>query len=277
MTDPSPSIDPAMLAAAASAPTIEPSTREIAWTAAYGPGTPEDALRILASARARRLLTEQWATRCPTADVLDAAIAPADTDDDAALHAKAVHTLLTLHTRTCSSCAARLDRLQTALDDLDHEIDHVEETVRIWTFSFTLGIGINVGAGSPVRGQSETTPGTQPDAGLEGPHKVTLEDPDLYRALTGRPRGKADRWPTVTITATPASDYPQSVRVGARLLVSAGVQPALTVTVILHEATTQDLRISLIPSADGILSGDCVTPAWAPTDSMNVDIEVAFT
>lgn len=110
MTDMFP-IDPAALAAAltrAVDDVDEPSAREIAWVATYGPGDPEDALRILASPQARRILTLEWAHECPTPDLLDAAQAHADADEDAALHARSLRTLLTLHTRTCPTCRSRL-------------------------------------------------------------------------------------------------------------------------------------------------------------------------
>lgn len=111
MTDMFP-IDPAALAAAltrdADADVDEPSAREIAWVATYGPGDPEDALRILVSPQARRILTRLWADECPTPDLLGATVAAPDDDADAELRAHALRSLLTLHTRTCPTCRSRL-------------------------------------------------------------------------------------------------------------------------------------------------------------------------
>lgn len=270
MTDPRFPIDPENLPAALTHPATdddidEPSAREIAWTATYGPGTPDDALTILASARARRLLAHEWDQQCPSPQLLDAAVAPTDADPDTELHAHAVHTLLTLHTRTCLTCADRLHALRDALDTLNQDIDQVDHIIHTWAFTLTP-------ANTPTRGDDQTNPTPLGDA----PLRQVLDDPDLYQTLTGRPRTETDRWPTLTLTPTTPPDQ-ATTRLHARLIIPAGIQPALTITVIAH-LPTGALPIPLTPTSDGItLTGQATAPTWPPTHTLTIQIQATPT
>lgn len=87
----------------------EPTGREIAWIATYGPSTADDAIRVLASSRARSLLEHEWLQECPLQRLFDIANGDTASDTDEAVHAKSVRTLLTtLHTTECRACAAKL-------------------------------------------------------------------------------------------------------------------------------------------------------------------------
>lgn len=274
MTDHSFSLDPDKLMAtvardAAAGNPDEPTTREIAWIATYGPGSPEDALRVIASPRARRILTRQWANHCPTPDLLDAAVAP-DSDDDTGLHARAVRSLLSMHTATCEACTHRLDELQSALADLGREMDRVEDTIRTWTFTVSLEVGGGIGVGASTRADDRVSHAPEQGHTL----RKILDDPDLYLALTGTQRAETDRWPTVTVTTAPSVNDQHATHLTARLLVSAGVQPHLAVTLIVG-GTPQNLRIAMTASTDRTtIRGEVTASGWALSDPVAIEVEI---
>lgn len=271
MTDSTFRIDPQKLAAALAGPlpeVDEPSDREIAWAATYGPSTPDQAVRLLASARARRLLAHEWDQECPAPHLLDATAARvlAAADEDADLHALAVRSLLTtLHTPTCTTCASRLQELQTALSTLDRDIDLADQIIQSWAFTLTTERPPTDDA-LVHRGTRNTQP-----ADANHPLRQVLDDPDLYQALTGRKRTETDHWPTLTLT--PTGD-PETTELTARLVVPAGIRHDTKVTVLVPQPTG-DLRIPLIePDEDHqTLTGRLTTSTWHPTSQLTAHVQ----
>lgn len=87
----------------------EPTPADLLRIARSGPAGVDEVLAVLAFPVARRRLAQLWTNRCPSPVLLAAASAVSPVDDEADLDAAAVHTLLvTLHTRTCPDCRARL-------------------------------------------------------------------------------------------------------------------------------------------------------------------------
>lgn len=260
MTNPMDRALPAASLADPAATPEEPSAREIAWIATYGPGTAQDAVRLLASSRARRLLAHRWAQECPSAQLLDAAVPPADADEDAELHAQAVRTLLTVHTRTCPACRSRLEKLQAALATLDREIGLADQIMQMWAFTLT-----EEGALARSADQDE------PAATRDRPYRRQLDDAGLYRALTGRERTERDRWPSLTLSTTPGTD-PGTTQLTIHLI-ARDTLPTVRVTAILHlPAGPLHIPLTDIDEDRIQLSGHLTTDAWEPTDTLTVEV-----
>lgn len=128
---------------------------DVVWATRSGPQNPAIGRAILASPRASRLARNLWEQKCPTAEVIDAAVAsPTATPAERDL-AHATHQLLTfLHTTTCEQCRDRLKALSRGV----RAMEDPDVMVRRWTFYATPTTAM-----AGVRGRATvTTDGASP-------------------------------------------------------------------------------------------------------------------
>lgn len=213
----------------------EVSDMQIASIAALGPKSALDALAVLASPRARRLLANEWAYECPSDELLDRAIATHDADDEAELNALAVRTLIHLHTKTCPTCAGRLQALEEATTNLESDLGDIEGLVEVWSFLAEKASTHRAGEG----------PG---DVGATT-FQIELNKPDLYRSLTGKTRVDTNPWPRLVITSTPQDDAP-TYEIKVRLIAD-GMRTNVEVSVLITLPGDQ-LRIHLAPAGNDL-------------------------
>lgn len=237
MNDPDPTIEVDALARALAQPleSEEVSDLQIALVASFGPESADDALAILASPRARRLLANEWAYVCPSDSILDRAIATHDADDEAELNALAVRTLIHLHTKSCPTCAGRLQTLEEATTNLESDLGDIEAVAEVWAFLAEKAEAHRAGEG----------PG---DVGATS-FRIELNKPDLYRSLTGRARVDTNPWPRLVITSTPLDDAP-TYEIKGRLIAD-GMRPDVQVSVVITLPGDQ-LRIHLAPAGNDL-------------------------
>lgn len=126
--------------------------QETAWILLNGARDLESALRVLASAKAQRLLVNQWAEECPAPSVLGSAVAPIDASEGQMVLADANRELLDLHARSCARCARILSDLERGLEAL-HSSDEL-----LWSTHFASFVWQTTASQRSGRPDSEPEP-----------------------------------------------------------------------------------------------------------------------